>query len=91
MYASYNATPVVNTNFVTGVNATPTTQGSYVLKVDSNGKVIWSTDFLKLSTYDSNNNGIIDNSELINGHTVSFDVTDVPISMIEAQDDWDNI
>jgi hypothetical protein len=41
--------------------------------------------------YDSDENGIVDNSELVNGHSVDLDINNTPITLINAQDDWDSI
>jgi hypothetical protein len=41
--------------------------------------------------YDADSNGIVDNSELVNGHNVELDIDNTPITFINVQDDLSGI
>lgn len=70
--------------FHEGFNSGSTTGGSNTTNTG---------DMLK-SVYDSNDNSkvdLADNALTVNGKYVELDVLDIPISPLEASDDWDSI
>jgi len=76
---------------------TPATDTYYVLNAKSDGSREWvelpasatGGDVL-WSELDSNDDGVVDNAEKVNGKIVELDVNNVPVSQLQASDDFDN-
>ena len=83
---------VVGTPFIGFINgfATPSGGGNG----NGNGNGGGNVGDMTKSEYDSNFNGVVDEAEnavTVNSKQVNLDVLNVPISPLEASDDWDSI
>lgn len=101
IYISGLSTPVwlhecVNTSTVPTAIPPDTRHGLYVLEVGNDGALSWSSfattglGDMHSTVYDTESNGTVDDAEKVNGKIVELNVLNVPISTLQASDDFDN-
>lgn len=57
-----------------------------VIDLRGSGETVLTT-----SNYDTNEDGVVDNSELVDGHTVELDIGVIPVSTLQATDDMADV